>query len=88
MENPLVFKAKIAGLVLLVALATYGWYEIYFKPRIEVKRLELKLDEKTNLGTTIVNNINKADANRTQKEINNVKKESDFIIHDSGVLFF
>lgn len=75
----------IAGGLLL----WYAYYNIITVPQNEITTLESELTEQKKVPTKIVKNINKADANRTQKEINDVKEENTTLINSNrGVLFF
>lgn len=80
-------QIKTAIAVAVGLLVWYAYYNIVVVPQNRIEELETTVLEQSLVPVKIVNKINRADANRTQEEINNVKIK-DTTIHDSGVLIF
>jgi hypothetical protein len=79
---------KIALALFMISVASYTWYKLVEEPRDKIEELNQELSKKEKLPVEVVSRINKADANRTQKEINNVRIIEANISSDSGRLIF
>ena len=75
-------------IALILALAVYTYYSLIVVPQNEIERLEKVVEKQRKIPVKIVNRINASDANRTQKEINNVNIDKNITFIDSGVIIF
>jgi len=81
-------QIKLAFYIFVGLIVGYLYYDNIVVPQKQIENLKQKLIEKSKISTEVVSNINKADANRTQKEINSVEKNKTITIHDSGIVTF
>ena len=82
-------QIKVAIAIAIASLIGYVYYDVIVKPQNEITALKEEVRIQKAIPAKIVSKINKADANRTQGKINEIKNENNStIIGDSGVLIF
>ena len=79
---------KIAAVTAIGLLVGYVYYSVVIVPEQTIQTLNVELIEQKKIPAKVVSKINAVDANRTQKEINNVDKSKVIIIDDHGIILF